>query len=219
MVDQHSSTRSQADRSSATQRALIDAAYAILLRDGHTTATLVNVAREAGVTRGAIQHHFPGRLDVWLKVLAGTQSRISSLLHFDDIASMPIEARAAIAIDRYWDACAGDDYLVALEIRMMARVDRAFSDEVRSHFREVSRGRDVQWTRLFSDSVLTKRELIAHRALVTDFLRGIAARKATDGADAVRKSDIDLVKQIIMRALAGVRGTTAARPRKPQLKS
>jgi AcrR family transcriptional regulator len=67
--------RTQVDRSTATKRALVQAAHTVLLREGHTSATLVMVAREAGVTRGAIQHHFPGRVDLWLATLGETQTR------------------------------------------------------------------------------------------------------------------------------------------------
>jgi AcrR family transcriptional regulator len=192
----------QADRSSATKRALVDAAYSILLREGHTSATLVHVAKEAGVTRGAIQHHFPGRHDIWLETLAETQSRISSLLRFDDTSSRPITARALLAVERYWNACAGDDYLVALEIRMMARVDHIFGEQVRAHFAEVRRTRDIEWVRLFSDSKLSKAQLTEIRFLMTDILRGLAARRASDGAGSVQKTHVNLVKRLLAKAIA-----------------
>jgi AcrR family transcriptional regulator len=51
--------RTQAERSGSTRRALIDAAIASLLERGWAGTTAVEVCARAGVTRGALVHHFP----------------------------------------------------------------------------------------------------------------------------------------------------------------
>jgi AcrR family transcriptional regulator len=51
--------RRQAERSETTRRALIDAAIASLLDRGWPGTTAVEVCTRAGVTRGALVHHFP----------------------------------------------------------------------------------------------------------------------------------------------------------------
>jgi AcrR family transcriptional regulator len=53
--------RSQAQRSSATREALLDATIACLVEDGYASTTTSRVAERAGVSRGAHLHHFQTR--------------------------------------------------------------------------------------------------------------------------------------------------------------
>ncbi len=51
--------RTQADRSAATQQALVDAAIELLIERGWAATTAVAVCDRAGCTRGALMHHYP----------------------------------------------------------------------------------------------------------------------------------------------------------------
>jgi len=53
--------RSPQDRAKQTVRSVIDAAVAILVAEGETAVTIDRVARETGLSRGAIYHHFDDR--------------------------------------------------------------------------------------------------------------------------------------------------------------
>jgi AcrR family transcriptional regulator len=55
----------QQDRSRATRQRLLDAAVDCLARLGWSGSTVAVVAERAGVTRGALQHHFPTREDLF----------------------------------------------------------------------------------------------------------------------------------------------------------
>ncbi|MEV0355701.1 TetR/AcrR family transcriptional regulator [Nocardia sp. NPDC050697] len=49
------------DRGIATRAAILDAAAALLAESGWRAASVLEVAKRAGVTRGAVQHHFADR--------------------------------------------------------------------------------------------------------------------------------------------------------------
>lgn len=53
------------DRSRATRRHLLEAAVSCLAERGWSGSTVAVVAERAGVTRGAVQHHFPTREDLF----------------------------------------------------------------------------------------------------------------------------------------------------------
>ncbi|AUG75235.1 TetR family transcriptional regulator [Kitasatospora sp. MMS16-BH015] len=55
----------QQDRSRATRRKLLEAAVECLAELGWNGSTVAVVAERAGVTRGAAQHHFPTREDLF----------------------------------------------------------------------------------------------------------------------------------------------------------
>src|SRR4051812_3478966 len=53
------------DRSRATRQRLLEAAVACLAEHGWAGSTVTVVAERAGVSRGAAQHHFPTREDLF----------------------------------------------------------------------------------------------------------------------------------------------------------
>ncbi|HWG28719.1 TetR/AcrR family transcriptional regulator [Actinospica sp.] len=55
----------QQDRSRATRQRLLEAAIECLAEHGWAGSTVAVVAERAGVTRGALQHHFPTREDLF----------------------------------------------------------------------------------------------------------------------------------------------------------
>lgn len=63
------------DRGGAPAGRLADAAIAVIARDGIDSLSVRRVAREAGVSGGAVQHHFPTRTDLVLAALGRTVER------------------------------------------------------------------------------------------------------------------------------------------------
>lgn len=59
----------QQDRSRATRSRLLEAAIASLADIGYQASTVAVVAERAGVSRGAAQHHFPTREDLFTAAL------------------------------------------------------------------------------------------------------------------------------------------------------
>ena len=65
-LDTPATTREpQQDRSRATRQRLLEAAIECLAELGWAGSTVAVVAERAGVTRGALQHHFPTREDLF----------------------------------------------------------------------------------------------------------------------------------------------------------
>jgi AcrR family transcriptional regulator len=62
------SVRSNEQRSHQTQQRIIDAALELLFMGGYSSATTTRVAKQAGVSRGAMTHHFSSRADLMLAV-------------------------------------------------------------------------------------------------------------------------------------------------------
>ena len=59
-------TKEEAER---TKEALLDAALLVFSRDGYAASRLVDIAGEAGVTRGAIYHHFENKGDLYMALV------------------------------------------------------------------------------------------------------------------------------------------------------
>jgi AcrR family transcriptional regulator len=99
--------RTQAERSQATKEILIDAARTLFAERGYAGVGTEEIVRAAGVTRGALYHHFGGKRDlfdaVYVRVEVDLAERIASGALAANAAS-PLEAMRAGA-EMFLHAC------------------------------------------------------------------------------------------------------------------
>jgi AcrR family transcriptional regulator len=62
--------RTQAERSKATTADLLDAARGLFAADGYRATSLEDIVAAAGLTKGALYHHFSGKDDLFREVFA-----------------------------------------------------------------------------------------------------------------------------------------------------
>jgi AcrR family transcriptional regulator len=144
--------RSQAERSSTTREALLDATIACLVEDGYASTTTSRVAERAGVSRGAHLHHFQTRHALVAAAIEHlARRRTDELLATAD--SLPTgRARVAACLDLIWSNYASPRFQAALDLWSDARTDV----ELRAHLIGVERELDRQTLelgrRLFPDA-------------------------------------------------------------------
>jgi AcrR family transcriptional regulator len=115
--------RTQAERSADTQRKLIEAAIAVLHRVGYGATTTGLIAEEAGVSRGAMLHQYPTKVDLMLAVVADVYERetVEYRRRGEEIES-PRE-RLYQFPDFMWDLLTRPSAMAVLEIMMGSRSD------------------------------------------------------------------------------------------------
>ncbi|HSS32926.1 MAG TPA: TetR/AcrR family transcriptional regulator [Solirubrobacterales bacterium] len=100
--------RTQAERSEATRNALIAAARRLFTERGYDGVAAEEIVREAGVTRGALYHHFGGKAElleaVYERLEAESTERVARIVLGSDLHS-PVEAMKA-GIEAFLDECA-----------------------------------------------------------------------------------------------------------------
>lgn len=144
--------RSQAERSSTTRQALLDATIASLVEDGYANTTTSRVAERAGVSRGAHLHHFQTRQALVAAAIEHlSRLRTDELLEAADALPAGRE-RVAEGLDLLWSNYASPKFQAALDLWASARTD----PELRAHLTDVERDLDRQTLelarRLFPDS-------------------------------------------------------------------
>ncbi|HCA87030.1 MAG TPA: TetR family transcriptional regulator [Streptomyces sp.] len=82
----------QQDRSRATRQRLLEAAVACLAERGWSGSTVTVVAERAGVSRGAAQHHFPTREDLFTAAVEHVAEQRSDALRA--VLAEPVLAEA-----------------------------------------------------------------------------------------------------------------------------
>ncbi len=70
----------QQQRSEATTAALVEAAHELFAQDGYAATSLDGVVAKAGVTKGALYHHFAGKRELFAAVFAAEQQKISEVV-------------------------------------------------------------------------------------------------------------------------------------------
>jgi AcrR family transcriptional regulator len=71
--------KTQAERSEATTRALVAAARKRFAAVGYEAASLDDVAEDAGVTKGALYHHFGGKRELFAAVFEHEERRLAAI--------------------------------------------------------------------------------------------------------------------------------------------
>lgn len=90
--------RTQAERSQATRDALIDAARPLFAERGFAAVGTEEIVRAAGVTRGALYHHFGGKRDLFEAVYERIEVELAQRIAvgaLDAGATAPLDAMRA----------------------------------------------------------------------------------------------------------------------------
>ncbi len=123
----HAERQTQEERSEGTQQRILNAAIELLYSEGYVAATTHKIAEEAGVSRGAMLHHFPTKDDLMLAVVRAAHERDSVSLRAGLAKiSDPLERYFALP-DLAWDVMSGPSGIAVLEIMMSSRSNSALA--------------------------------------------------------------------------------------------
>lgn len=99
--------RTQAERSGATRDALIEAARALFAERSYAEVGTEEIVRAAGVTRGALYHHFDGKRELFEAVYQRVEAELAERIAAGALASgtaAPLDAMRAGA-EMFLQAC------------------------------------------------------------------------------------------------------------------
>lgn len=163
----------QQTRSASTRGRILEAAVAVLIDHGLLRTTTLEVQKRAGVSRGALLHHFPTHADL----LSGT---VNQLIQLNERAVWQEAARLDHLTDPFakavWalaNAYAHPSFMAELELWTAARSDGNLRKALRSVERDAAADRDRVLARLF-EGHLDHPGAQQAVALTIEFVRGLA---------------------------------------------
>jgi len=140
--------RSQKERSAETSARLMNATIDLLHDRGITRATTPEIARTAGVSRGALTHHFPTRETI-------ITASIANMLHLvnEDMRRFGREfaengGASDEIVDYLWKVMSDRLFYVTIEYLPEARHNDEFRTQLVPVVREFHEGLDAIWTEL-----------------------------------------------------------------------
>ncbi|MBE7447974.1 MAG: TetR family transcriptional regulator [Kofleriaceae bacterium] len=171
--------RTQAQRRDETRAALLDAAVASLVAGGFARTTTLEVQRRAGVSRGALLHHFPSKAELLVATIAHLAEMRGRDLR-QRAASLPTgPARIEAVLDLLWECFAGPLFQVSLELRAAARTDAELRAPLVSAERAVHERILHQAAALFGPEVAGRPGFAAAMDLTLHLMMGAAMTTLT----------------------------------------
>lgn len=101
----HGRVRLRAEHTEATRRALVDAGRALFAERGYAGSPTEEIVRRAGVTRGALYHHFRGKEDLFRAVLEEVEQGLTERVAREALSDPDPARQLELGLDLLLDAC------------------------------------------------------------------------------------------------------------------
>lgn len=188
--------RTQEERSRATQLLLLDATLACLEEVGYAHTSTVEIARRAGVSRGAQLHHFPTKAALVAEAVRHLFDRrhaefLEAFRRFD-----PSVARLDTAIDLLWSIVRGPSFVVFLEMVVAARTDPELARELHALARDFIHTVEQTFETLFPDAGNADPIVAVAPRFALSLMEGMALSQLATGRDDVGALGVEALKQV-----------------------
>lgn len=179
----------------------MSAAITVLSEQGFARATSVAIAEQAGLSTGALHHHFATKEDLFIAVLDDVTANVIAL--FADLR----EGRggsshlADALIGSLWSVYGKGAYWAVWEINIGWRSDKGLCKQLADH-RRISRGQmdaAIRDNSFLSDR--TKNTLIALLPFILSAMRGMFLETFANREDSFFQSQLDVLAGLLKARL------------------
>ncbi len=175
--------RTQAERRAETRTAILDAAVDCLVEEGYAQTTTRRIATRAGVTRGALQHHFASKAELLADLTTHIRAKVVSEMFAEGLPNTrSIRKRQELLLDRMWGIYRGPLFTALLELGIGARNDLELLRHIEGPDDELGRRNAIAAPILYPEYA-DRPELIPLIASGQATMRGLALLGLTGEAD------------------------------------
>lgn len=122
----------QAQKSASTRHAILEGAIACIAEFGYRGATTTAIAHKAGLSRGAILHHFPSKLEIVRAAVEHLHNkRLKAFRRAMTRGAAPGEDRVVLGVDAFFDHVRHPLFMAFFELSVAARTDRELAGILR----------------------------------------------------------------------------------------
>jgi AcrR family transcriptional regulator len=207
--------RTQAERTAATRSALLDATFAAIVELGCRGTTTTEVAHRAGVSPGALLHHFPTKTDLLSAAIADVFQRRQEEYRKAMAGLGPAADKLDASMDLLWSMYCGPAFTAWLELWVAARTDPDLAVAITGIDRQFMADSKEQFADMFADDPAVP-PIGLH--LVLALMDGLALGRLIDGYQPHPTAEvIETFKAMIRLAIDALRPPAAPeRPTTPQ---
>jgi AcrR family transcriptional regulator len=200
----------QQTKSSLTRTAILNAAVECFYQLGYANTPTESIANAAGVSRGAMLHHFPTRIDL----IAATVEHLNQtrLQWYEDeerrAQAGAGQARIEAGIDTIWRQLDTPAFVVFFELKVASRTDRELAKVFIPAFNAFNRRFAQATRRLFPDLALSEAWERTYY-LTSLLLEGMAAARMIDAPRLPEEKMLDWLKRELRHSYQDVLTTGA----------
>ena len=197
--------RAEQKRSKKTRDQIMNAVVELIIRDGFASVTTVHIATQAGISRGAMQHHFSSKNELLLAVVDNLSERILGPLPPQAVKGAPIENQVEIIVDRYWKSFSDDLFPAVTDIWMGSRKDPKLFNRINNHLQSVFTSSASHWKQYFSQYEIPKKQLMLAHEILRSTIRGLALRRVfkEEKKTLISKTEKNAIKIFVLIILKG----------------
>lgn len=169
--------RSQEDRSRDAKERLLGATIDVLMRRGYNGLTTKEVAATAGLSNGALMHHYANKAEL---VMAATTAvydecivRGQRIARTAEAVKKPLEGFISDSLSVYFDW----PFLAALEVIMVARTDDELMNRIKPVMRHYRETTNALWLEVFKKAGYTPKQARTILNLTLNMARGMGVNR------------------------------------------
>ncbi|ORA31753.1 TetR/AcrR family transcriptional regulator [Mycobacterium aquaticum] len=203
--------RTQAERTAETRAALLDATLDLLAESGYKATTTTAVTHRAGVSMGALLHHFPTKSDLLTAAIGHAFDRRTheyrQAMAATDLGADPLDS----SLDLLWSMCSGPTFTVFVELWVAARTEPELIEPLAAVDREFLVTAQQMYTDYFLGSASNDDIARVGLQMVFSLLTGLAFSNMIPGYDPFDSASvIEAFKGMVRASLAALQSPPSA---------
>lgn len=169
-------SRTQEERTSATRARLVEATLDLLLSKGYAGTTTVDIAARAGLTRGALAHHYAGKDELVVEAFDRHLTIVTEEIR--TYATLVRDGSLSLDdfIDRVWTIFSGRFFMLTLEEVTAARHNDFLRVRLVARTRDFHDSLDAIWRQFFDETGLNPLEIEVMLNATLCLLRGMGVQ-------------------------------------------
>lgn len=189
LIERQRPRRTQQQRRDTTTAALLAAAADAILESGPATS-MSTIAKLAGVTKGALQHHFPSKQDLLVAVVAdGWDDLVERTRQSPDPAASTEQCVRSL-LNAMWASYRAASPRAAFMISTDPNLDEDLAAILTPRFNDARDRLDALWAECFADRQIDAGRLELARRFARSHLLGMLVQRQLPGTEPDPESEL-----------------------------
>lgn len=169
---------------------------------GYANSTMARITKRAGMSRGAMQHHFKTRSELVLAVADHIYQELGKPFATPLNRDLPLEERVKLVISVYWDVFQGPVFLSYFGIIRGSKTEKRVYEKVSTHWKQIRQQRLAWWQSYFSDVGANIEDVRAAQKLTMAMIGGLAVQKIFEPEASVAR-ELKALEKAVLATLRG----------------
>lgn len=168
--------RSHAERTAETRGRVMNAVIESIAEVGFQRTTAAEIARRAGVTWGAVQHHYRDKEGILMAVLEESFKTFAGVLGVPPGEGKSLKSRVGLFVGRSWQHFRSSHYRSTFEIllNLPAEIEIPWRQEMLDEWQRI-------WSRFFPESDPAQRQSVDLMVYAISVFTGMATTAILEG--------------------------------------